>query len=43
MGGTDGRYVLGQAASPWSAEISQRTVDNWIRMIESGVKYGGHV
>ena len=40
MGGTDGRYVLGQAASPWSADISQRTVDNFIRMIEAGAKYG---
>ena len=42
VGGTNGRYVLGQAASPWSADVSQRTVDNWIRMIEAGVKYGGH-
>jgi uroporphyrinogen decarboxylase-like protein len=42
MGGTDGRYMLGQAASPWSADISQKTVDNWILMIEAGVKYGGH-
>jgi hypothetical protein len=42
MGGTDGRYVLGQAASPWSADVSPRTIDNWIRMIEAGVKYGGH-
>ncbi len=41
-GGTDGDYVLSQAASPWSAEISQRTQENWIRMIEAGVKYGGH-
>ena len=42
MGGTDGRFMLGQAASPWSANVSQKTVDNWIRMIEAGVKYGGH-
>jgi len=42
MGGTDGRYVLGQAASPWSADVSRRTIDNWVRMIEAGVKYGGH-
>jgi hypothetical protein len=40
MGGTDGRYVLGQAASPWSADVSERTIANWIRMIEAGVKHG---
>ena len=42
MGGTEGRYVLSQAASPWSADISQKTQDNWIRLIEAGVKYGKH-
>lgn len=42
MGGTDGRYVLGQAASPWSAEISPHTVENFIHMIECGARYGGH-
>lgn len=41
-GGASGRYILSQAASPWAAEISQRTQENWIRMIESGSKYGGH-
>ena len=40
MGGREGRYVLSQAASPWSAEISSRTQENWIRMIEAGVKHG---
>jgi len=42
MGGTEGRYVLSQAASPWTHDISERTRENWIRMIEAGVKYGGH-
>jgi hypothetical protein len=42
VGGTEGRYILGQAASPWSAEISARTEENWIRMIEAGARYGGH-
>ncbi len=41
-GGTEGRYILSQAASPWTAEIDARTRDNWIRMIEAGAKYGGH-
>ncbi len=40
-GGTEGRYILSQAASPWTAEIDARTRDNWIRMIEAGVRYGG--
>ena len=42
IGGTGGSYVLSQAASPWSAEISPRTQENWIRMIEAGARYGGH-
>jgi hypothetical protein len=42
QGGTDGRYILSQAASPWSGHIDRRTSDNWIRMIEAGAKYGGH-
>ncbi|MCG3180823.1 MAG: hypothetical protein BIFFINMI_03186 [Phycisphaerae bacterium] len=42
VGGTSGRYVLGQAASPWSAELVGDTQANFIRMIEAGVQYGGH-
>ncbi len=42
MGGTEGRYVLSQAASPWMAELPERTGENLIHMIEAGVKYGGH-
>ncbi len=42
VGGTQGRYVLGQAASPWSADITLHTQANFIRMIQAGVKYGGH-
>jgi hypothetical protein len=42
MGGTEGRYVLSQAASPWMAELPGRTAENLIRMIEAGAKYGGH-
>lgn len=40
MGGKTGRYVLSQAASPWTAELSPRVQENWIRMITAGVKYG---
>lgn len=40
MGGTDGRYVLSQAASPWMAELPERTAENMIHMIEAGVRYG---
>ncbi|MDD4892181.1 MAG: hypothetical protein PHU85_19845, partial [Phycisphaerae bacterium] len=42
VGGTEGLYVLGQAASPWMANLPGRTAENMIRMIEAGVKYGGH-
>ena len=42
MGGSDGRYVLSQAASPWMAELPGRTTKNLIHMIEAGAKYGGH-
>jgi hypothetical protein len=42
QGGSDGRYVLSQAASPWTGDFSERTRENWIRMIEAGVKYGNH-
>jgi uroporphyrinogen-III decarboxylase len=42
MGGTTGRYVLGQAASPWAAHLPGDSARNLIRMIEAGVKYGGH-
>ncbi len=42
MGGTEGAYVLSQAASPWMAELPDRTGENLIHMIEAGVKYGGH-
>jgi len=42
VGGTEGRYVLSQAASPWMAELPGRTAANLIRMIEAGAKYGGH-
>lgn len=41
-GGTAGRYVLGQAASPWSAHLVGDTQSNWIHMIECGARYGGH-
>jgi len=41
-GGTAGRYVLSQAASPWMAELPGRTAETLIRMIEAGVRYGGH-
>jgi hypothetical protein len=41
MGGTDGRYVLSQAASPWMADLPGRTAENLVHMIEAGVKYGG--
>ena len=41
-GGVAGRYVLSQAASPWMADLPGRTAENLIRMIEAGVKYGGH-
>jgi hypothetical protein len=40
MGGTEGRYVLSQAASPWMAELPGRTAENMIAMIEAGVRYG---
>jgi hypothetical protein len=42
MGGTEGRYMLSQAASPWMAELPGRTQENLIHMIEAGVRYGGH-
>jgi uroporphyrinogen-III decarboxylase len=42
MGGTEGKYILSQAASPWMAELPGNTQDNLIHMIEAGVKYGGH-
>jgi hypothetical protein len=42
MGGTEGKYILGQAASPWTAELPERTGENLIHMIEAGAKYGGH-
>jgi len=42
VGGTEGRYVLSQAASPWMAELPGRTAENLIRMIEAGARYGGH-
>ena len=42
MGGTEGAYDLSQAASPWMAELPDRTGENLIHMIEAGVKYGGH-
>ena len=42
MGGADGRYVLSQAASPWTAELPGRTAENMIRMFEAGARYGGH-
>jgi uroporphyrinogen-III decarboxylase len=41
-GGTEGKYVLSQAASPWMAELPGRSAENLIHMIEAGVKYGGH-
>jgi hypothetical protein len=41
-GGTEGQYMLSQAASPWMAELPGRTAENLVRMIEAGVKYGGH-
>jgi len=41
-GGTEGKYVLSQAASPWMAELPGRTAENLIRMIEAGARYGGH-
>ncbi|HOX08832.1 MAG TPA: uroporphyrinogen decarboxylase family protein [Planctomycetota bacterium] len=39
-GGTEGKYVLSQAASPWMAELPGKTAENIVRMIEAGVKYG---
>lgn len=41
MGGTDGRYVLGQAASPYMAHVPPRMQANWIRMIEAGARLAG--
>jgi uroporphyrinogen-III decarboxylase len=42
MGGTDGRYVLSQAASPYMAHVPPRMQANWIRMLETGARCGGH-
>lgn len=39
VGGTDGRYVLGQSASPYMAHVPPRMQANWIRMIEAGARY----
>jgi len=40
VGGTDGRYVLGQAASPYMAHVPPQMQANWIRMIEVGARLG---
>ena len=40
IGGTDGRYVLGQAASPYMAHVPKQMQANWIRMIEAGARHG---
>jgi hypothetical protein len=40
-GGTEGRYVLSQAATPWMGELPGRTSENLVHMIEAGRKYGG--
>ena len=41
-GGAEGAYVLSQAASPWMAELPDRTGENMINMFEAGAKYGNH-
>ncbi len=38
MGGTDGEYLLSQAASPYMAHVPPRMQANWIRMIETGAR-----
>lgn len=39
QGGTDGLFLLSQAASPYMANVPKRMQENWTRMIEFGATY----